>query len=300
MPEAIARQPEKRYPNFEPLADTLVRMLEGIQSRGKEPKFKSGLQVLDEGLWGVAPTQLLTIAARPNVGKTAFACQIALQYALGGAKVAFFSLEMAREAILERMFCNDQEVDATKIRCGGWDAEIEKKYSAFCAKIANLQLRIIDDYCRNENEVYTLIEHLEFRPEVIFLDHIQHIQAHNKKTMWESISEYFRYLKELAMRYKIAVIVLSQINREGEDAPTLANLKGSGSLEEVSDFVMLLHQEKDSNYGNNFKISIAKNRFGPLACYELYYKGENLKFFNYAPPSEIPKWRSGKDIYTNA
>lgn len=283
MSEVISRQPEKRYPVFEPLADTLERMLEGITSRGKEPKYKSGLRVLDEGIWGVAPTQLLTIAARPNVGKTAFACQIALQYALQGVKTAFFSLEMAKESILERMFCNDQEVSATKIRCGGWDEKTSQKYSSFCARIANSPLRIIDDYCRNENEVYTLIEHLEFRPEVIFLDHIQHIQAQPKKSMWESISEYFRYLKELAMRYKIAVVALSQINREGEDAPTLANLKGSGSLEEVSDFVFLLHQDKQIVNGNNFKISIAKNRFGPLGCYELYYAGDNLKFFNHAP-----------------
>ena len=69
MSEAIARQPEKRYPNFEPLADTLERMLEGSQSSVKEPKFKIGLQVLDKGVWGCSPTQILTIAPGANEWK---------------------------------------------------------------------------------------------------------------------------------------------------------------------------------------------------------------------------------------
>jgi len=281
MPEIGGRKPEKFYPKFEPLAETLTRFVENVKSRTGKPDFETGLEVLDKGIFGLHKAQLTTIAARPGIGKTTLVCQAAVHIAKMRKKVAFLSLEMTKETIIERMFCSEFGVNGFDLIMGRTNPETDHKMNRFVAEIADLPIRIIDDYCYTENELYTLIDHLEFRPDVLILDHIQHIRSEGKQTQWESLTNYLRFLKEVAMRHKMAVVVLSQINRQGEDAPTIANLKGTGAIEEMSDHVLLMHQLKEpTELGNNFKIQIAKNRFGPVGSFELFFSGETYRFYN--------------------
>lgn len=281
MSETTTRTPEPRLPAFEPLPSTVERLVDIIGKRTGKPDIKTGFRVIDEGIWGLHRGQLLTIAARPGQGKTSFACQMALKTSQIGYKTAFLSLEMTKESILERMFCSEYDVQAWDLLTGNLSKDIEFKLSQFLKDAQNLKLQIIDDYCFTENELFTLIEHLKFRPDVIFLDHIQHIRSSSKRSNYECLTEYFRYMKELAMRYDIAVVVLSQINRQGEEKPTLANLKGSGGIEEMSDYVFMMNPHDGllvDDLGKNYSIMIAKNRFGAVRKFDMYFDSKKTRF----------------------
>jgi replicative DNA helicase len=220
-------------------------------------------------------------AARPGVGKTSFACQVAMNLAEQKHKVAFLSLEMTKESILERCFSLKTATPGQDLMRGVVSVSLKNKLLLFVNYCESLSLRIVDDYCHTENELYTLVEHLEFRPDVLILDHIQHIRAVERRSQWECLTEYLRYLKEIAMKYKIAVVVLSQINRTGEEAPTLANLKGTGAIEEMADSVLLFHRpDQLTEDGSNMVIEVAKNRFGPTGQFNLFFDGSCYRFYN--------------------
>lgn len=280
MSESTQRTPEERYPAFEPLPSTVERVIDIIGKRDGKPEIKTGFDVIDNGIWGLHRGKLLTIAARPGQGKTSFACQVAYNVAKRGYKTAFLSLEMTRESILERMFCSEYNVEAWELLTGNISEKTKEKLKLFMTESHSLKLQIIDDYCFTENELFTLIEHLEFRADVLFLDHIQHIRSSSRKSNYECLTEYFRYMKELSMRYDMAVVVLSQINRSGEENPTLANLKGTGGIEEMSDYVFLMNPNKDLEVigGTNYSILIAKNRFGAVKKKEMYFDSNKTRF----------------------
>lgn len=286
MSSASERKPETRLPVFETLGATLERVIENISNRNGKPEFETGLQVLDEGIFGLHRSQLTVIAARPGIGKTSLVCQVAMNMAKKGIKVAFLSLEMTKESILERIFCIEHGISGFDLIMGKFGEREKALFSKFYSETAGIPLRIIDDYCHTENELYTLIEHLEFRPDVIILDHLQHIQGNNgRKSQWETLTEYLRYMKEVAMKHKIAIVCLSQINREGDEAPSMTNLKGTGGIEEMADHVLLMHDLRGevTEAGNNFKIKVAKNRFGPTRTFELWFQKEFSRFLNFSP-----------------
>jgi len=281
MSESTQRKPEERYPQFEPLPETVSRVVDIIGKRTGKPEITTGFRVIDEGIWGLHRGKLLTIAARPGQGKTSFACQVAYNVAKAGYKTAFLSLEMTRESILERMFCAEYGVKAWDLLTGEVSEVVKQKLTEFMKSSHTLSLQIIDDYCFTENELFTLFEHLEFKPDVVFLDHIQHIRSSSRKSNYECLTEYFRYMKELSMKHDMAVVVLSQINRSGEENPTLANLKGTGGIEEMSDYVFLMNPHKDleiDSFGKNYSILIAKNRFGAVKRCDMYFNVEQTKF----------------------
>lgn len=280
MSGIVGKQPEKYYPKFEPLAETIERVIDNIGKRNGKPEFETGLQVVDRGLFGFHRSQMTTIAARPGIGKTALVCQMAIELAKKKCKVAFISLEMTKETILERMFCQQYGINGFDLLMGKLSPAVTSGMEDFFREAEYLSLRIIDDYCFTESELYTLVDHLEFRPDIMIIDHLQHIRSAEKRSNWENLTEYLRFLKEMAMRHKIAIVVLSQINRAGDEAPTLATMKGTGALEEMSDHVLLMHQLKEPDGNENFKILVAKNRFGPVGTFNLYFDCGTLRFFN--------------------
>lgn len=284
MSESSPRQPESRYPVFEPLAETTERVIETILTRTGKPELETGIRVLDKGLFGLHKSQMTVIAARPGIGKTSFVCQLAMNLAKRKYKVAFLSLEMTKENILERIFCIENDVNGFDLLKGIISDHTKQKLSNFLKEVSPLSLRIIDDYCHRENELYTLIEHLKFRPEIIIFDHIQHIQTQGKMAKWEALTEYLRYLKQVAMQFQIAVVVLSQINREGDEKPSTTNLKGTGAIEEMADHVLLLHMLKEPNADStNFQVNISKNRFGPTGTFDLYFDAPRFRFYDDCP-----------------
>lgn len=255
---------KERLPKFELLGKTFERVIDNIGKRTGKPEIETGIPMLDSEMYGLTKSHLFVLAARTGQGKTSLAIQIAWNVAKQKKSVAFISLEMTKEAILERMFCNAKEVSFRKTRLGNVDKEISDKMSEFYSDLNDVKFDIIDDYCFTDRELHTLFERLKYKPDVIFLDHIQHIKYMDRRSQYETITEYLRFLKEIAMKQGIALVVLSQINREGEDKPTLANLKGAGSIEELADEVVLMHLEPQQAHliGRDMSLRIAKNRYG--------------------------------------
>lgn len=270
-------EPSKRLPIYEPIGKTVQRIIDELDTKNGEPELKTGLEVFDKGIFGLHKSQLTILAARAGNGKTSMACNAAFELAVRGHSVAFVSLEMGREQIVSKMFCAHSKVDSFKFLIGRVSAEEKNRLYDFKKLVETLPIKIVDDYCFTQQEMYTLIEHLEFRPEALIIDHLQHIRATDaiRRSERENLSEYLRYLKEIAMRHKIAVLCLSQVNREGDEMPTLKTLKGTGALEEMADHVILLHLEKpkdDSPY-ISAHAQVAKNRFGPTGKFDLMFDG---------------------------
>lgn len=200
-------------------------------------------------------------------------------------KTTLITLEMDHKEVLERMFCIKYQVDGFKM-LKGQIQDKGKEWAEFCRFMNEADehgyLRIIDDYCTKESELMTLFEHLQHRPDILIIDHINHIQPENFKMDERlAISMYARYLKEIAMKYNMIVILVAQINREGSERPHLKDLKGSGTLEEVSDVVLLLHMLDTPNEIHNFNIYLSKNRFGARGKFDAYFHAPWFKFYSH-------------------
>lgn len=297
-------------PKLEKVSDVVGRIIVEVGNRRGEPEFKTGLEVVDKGLFGLHRKQLTILAARTGNGKTSLACNVAFNLADAGKKVAIVSLEMAREQIVSKIFCSENNVNSFKLLIGRVSQEEKRRLEAFQKLVEELPLRIIDDYCFTQDELYTLIDHLEFKPDVLIIDHLQHIRAitSGRTSERENLAEYLRFLKETAMRHNIAVMCLSQINREGDEKPTLKHLKGTGALEEMADHVMLLSLVRKTNpFEENTQekieaiVEIAKNRFGPIGYFNLMFDAPIGKFFNvdkyHAPLETGHDGTIGKDYH---
>jgi replicative DNA helicase len=290
MSQDIGRKPVDYYPKYEPIAETFGRVVSQAESRTGEPEIKTGLEIIDQGFYGLHKQQLVSLCARPGNGKSSLACQIAFNIADSGKEVAFVSLEMSRESIISKMFCNVNKVDSFEFFNKRLTAEMKYKADSFDKVIEELPLRIIDDYCYTQDEIFTLFDHLEYRPEVIILDHLNQIRTtHSRSTEREMLSDYLKYLKEIAMKHKIAILCLCQINREGDEMPTIKTIKGTGSVDEISDQILLLHLVGQSNqtidYVNSGPkdaiINLAKSRYGFTGCRQITFDGRYGKFYNF-------------------
>lgn len=200
-------------------------------------------------------------------------------------KNTLITLEMDHKEVIERMFCIIYQVDGFELLKGKIQDKT-KQWTEFARLLDEADnegyLRIIDDYCTKESEIMNLFENLGHRPDHLMLDHINHIQPENFKMDERlAISMYARYLKEAAKQYNMMVSLVCQINREGNDKPTLKDLKGSGTLEEVSDAVFLLHMLDAPNEIYNYAIYLAKNRFGPRGKFDAYFHGPWFKFYSH-------------------
>lgn len=286
MDKSLTNGIEERYPKRHLLAESATELIDEIAKRTEEPKYPTGLEVIDTGTHGLHRGRVFTVAARTSQGKSAFITQIALNLAeQKNTKTTLVTLEMDHKEVIERMFCIKYKVDGFKM-LKGQIQDKAKEWSEFARFLneadLNGYLRIVDDYCTKESELLTLFEHLQHRPDVLIIDHVNHIQPENFKMDERlAISMYSRYLKELAKKYNMIVILVAQINREGSEKPTLKDLKGSGTLEEVSDAVFLLHMLETPNSVYNYAIYLAKNRFGPRGKFDAYFHGPWFKFYSH-------------------
>lgn len=298
MSENGRRRIVSHQPKHEPLATTIERVRENIGKRGTEPEFKTGLEALDRGTLGLHKSQLAVLAARPAQGKTSAATQMAFNLADAGHKVGFISLELTRETLIEKMFCITNRINSRKLLTNTLTEQEWEQFRIFEKTAKELPIKIIDDYCFTENELFTLVEHLEMRPDILILDHIQHIRTEDARIERETLNNYLRYLKEIAMKHTIAILCLSQINRQGDEKPTLANLKGTGAIEEIADSVIILHQKKvketfqdTSENLTECIMDVAKNRFGPVGFFETLFEAHTGRFLPLSYREErSPAW----------
>ena len=263
----------------------------------------TGYMQLDKMTAGLQPTDLIILAARPSMGKTAFALTVAMRAALsGGATVAIFSLEMSKESLMDRMLCAWGRVELSRVRRGFLEDDDWAKLSASADALSRAK-RFIDDTagltplalrarCRRLKAEHGL--------DLVMVDYLQLMHSARNDSRELEISDISRNLKALAKELKVPVIALSQLNRKVEERtdkrPVLSDLRESGAIEQDADLIMFIHREDAYNKkGDRPKTGIAeiiigKHRNGPTGTVELAYRPEFTAFDDlettYIEPSE--------------
>ena len=290
-------QNRNRMSDFVPIQDIVLNSLNAIEdaakTRGRVTGIATGFTELDYKLTGLHPAELILVAARPAMGKTAFVLNIA-QYAAfkDNHAIAMFSLEMSKEQLVTRLMASESMVDSQQIRTGDLrDSDWEKLLEG-AALIGNSRL-IIDDTasslaeirskCRKYKQTYDI--------EMVVIDYLQLMSGSNTRrneSRQQEISEISRALKVLARELNIPIIALSQLSRAVEarqdHRPMLSDLRESGAIEQDADVVMFLYRDEyynpDTEKKNIAEVIVAKQRNGATGSIELVWLGQYTKFAN--------------------
>ena len=288
----------KRSKDFVPLQDILLDTLEQIDLRynnkGSITGLPTGFTELDHLTAGLQKSDLILVAARPSMGKTAFTLNIAAHVVLRAKEpVAFFSLEMSKEQLVQRLLCSEGRIDSQRLRVG----ELEEKEWGDLIDTANrlsaAPLYIDDTPGITVMELRSKARRLkaEHGLSLIVIDYLQLMQGRGNKSgdnRQQEISEISRSLKALARELNVPVIALSQLSRSVESRqikrPMLSDLRESGSLEQDADIVMFLYREDyydpETENKNITEVIIAKHRNGPVDTVDLTFLKQFTKFGN--------------------
>ena len=297
----------KNAGDFKHVKDVLVETFDNIEQlvnrEGDITGIATGFTDLDRMTAGFQRNDLIIVAARPSVGKTAFALNVAQSIAVKEREnVAIFSLEMGAEQLVMRMLCAEGNIDAQVLRTGQLqDADWEKLMMAM-GSLSNAGIFIDDTPGVRINEIRAKCRRLaqEHGLGMILIDYLQLIQGSGKpgENRQQEVSEISRSLKGLARELKVPVIALSQLSRGVEQRqdkrPMMSDLRESGSIEQDADIVAFLYRDdyydKESESKNMIEIIIAKQRNGPTGTVTLAFRKEYNKFLNvdwsqYTPPA---------------
>lgn len=281
------------------ISHALTDVKQILNDRKKEQEMPiASLPSLSSKIWGVQRGKLYVIGARTGIGKSAFTIQICFDLALQGKKVLFLSLESTIAEVIERIFCNRFSVDNFDLTCGKFD-RYQEEWQKFEKELLGLKFLISDSIGRTMNEIQDIVDKMQEKPDILAIDYIQMIKNISKQKN-EDIAEFVKFLRNTAVRNNMAVLLVSQINREGEgEMPTLAQLKGSGVLEEHPDVVFLLHAKPDDAGDiKKYYFFVAKNRNGRIGKINISYLGKFYKFIDSVgePLSESEKSQQIKKI----
>lgn len=288
---------EKDQKGYSPLKDVLVESftkLEELYNRKQHiTGVPSGFIELDYRTAGFHGSDLVLIAARPAMGKTAFALNIATYAAVkANIPVAVFSLEMSKEQLVNRILCSEAMVDSNKVRTGKLEEDDWTKLAEAIGPLSEAEMYIDDTPGINIMEIRAKCRKLKLEKNIglVVIDYLQLIQGTNKRggSREQEISEISRSLKILAKELNIPVIALSQLSRAAEQRPDhrpmLSDLRESGAIEQDADIVMFLYRDdyynEDSEKKNIAEIIIAKHRGGSTGTVELLWLGNYTKFVN--------------------
>ena len=273
------------------LADSFDRLDElhklGSGLRG----MPTGFTDLDNSLAGLQKSNLIVLAARPGVGKTSLALNIAQNLAVTIKRpVGMFSLEMSKEELVDRLLVSQADIDAWKLKTGKLDEEDFTKLSNAMGELAEAPFFIDDTPALSILEMRTKARRLQVENgiDLLIVDYIQLARSRNLENRVQEVGEISQGLKNLARELKVPVIAISQLSRAVEQReskrPQLSDLRESGSIEQDADVVMFLWRESDEDQ-TQFVLDIAKHRNGPLASIKLFFKGDRIKFY----PREIKR-----------
>ena len=285
--------------SFAPISDVVLTNLERLhalqQQEGAMTGIPTGFIDLDHILNGLNRSNLILVAARPAMGKTAFTLNIAQNVAMmEGLTVAFFSLEMGKEELVGRILSSVAEVTADKLRRadmeqGDWD-----KVITAADRMSQSKLFIDDTSSLTVQDMRAKLRRLkvEHGLDLVIVDYIQLMQGRGghkgNENRQQEVSEISRNLKLIAREFNVPVIALSQLSRSVESRPdkrpVLSDLRESGSLEQDADIVIFLYRDKyydeNSAEGDNAEILIRKHRNGSIGTVRLQFIGELTRFRN--------------------
>ncbi|MCZ8538386.1 MULTISPECIES: replicative DNA helicase [Paenisporosarcina] len=287
----------KNAGDFRHIKDVLVQTYDNIEllhsRKGDITGVPTGFRDLDRITAGFQRNDLIIVAARPSVGKTAFALNVAQNVATKTEEnVAIFSLEMGAEQLVMRMLCAEGNIDAQVLRTGALTAEDWRKLTMAMGSLSNAGIFIDDTPGIRINEIRSKCRRLkqEYGLGMILIDYLQLIvgSGNGKENRQQEVSEISRSLKSLARELQVPVIALSQLSRGVEQRqdkrPMMSDLRESGSIEQDADIVSFLYREdyydKETENQNMIEIIIAKQRNGPTGTVTLAFVKEFNKFVN--------------------
>lgn len=285
--------------DYVPIKQVVLNALDKIEkaskSKGTVTGIPTGFIDLDYKMSGLQPSDLILVAARPSMGKTAFVLNIAQHVAFKVDKAtAIFSLEMSKEQLVNRLFSLESQVDSQALRTGNLKDEEWEKLIEGAGTIGKSKL-IIDDTpgisiseLRSKCRKYKL----EFDLQLVIIDYLQLMSGRaggRSESRQQEISDISRSLKGLAREISVPVIALSQLSRaveqRPEHRPMLSDLRESGAIEQDADVVMFIYRDdyynKDTEHPNMAEIIIAKQRNGPIGTVNLTWLPNYTKFANY-------------------
>lgn len=281
------------------LHETMLRIDDRISRGGGIGGISTGLTDLDNQTGGLHNSELVILAARPSMGKTALAANIAENIAMGDVKqpVLFVSLEMSRLELAERMLCSRGRINGHNLRNGMLSSGDRKKLIEASSDLSQAPIFIDDSPSRTVTEIAATARRLKRRDglNLIVIDYLQLIEPDNSKdARQEQVSKIARRLKGMARELKVPVLCLSQLNRQAEaskdNRPKLSHLRESGAIEQDADVVMFVHrdeyymsnEEEKAKVAGKADIIIAKQRNGPIGDVKVKWEGQYTKFVNLA------------------
>lgn len=282
------------------ISDILMRNLEILSERadnaGGITGITSGLTDLDNKLSGFQRSDMVVLAARPSMGKTAFALNVALQAAIKGqAKVMIFSLEMSKEQLGQRLLAMEARVDSQKMNTGDLDNSDWEKISTALDSMGKGDIMIDDTPGIRIMEIKNKCRRMkaEMGLDLIILDYLQLMEGDSKNATnrQQEITGLSRSMKLLAREMDCPIIVLSQLSRapdqRPEHRPVLSDLRESGAIEQDADVVLFLYRDEvynpdDTENAGICEVNIAKHRNGPTGVVNLLWQSKYTRFANLA------------------
>ncbi len=284
---------------LKPAREVLVTTYQEVENlsrlHGEISGVPTGFLDLDSTLTGLHPGELIIIGARPAMGKTSFAMNIA-SYAsiVKGRTVAVFSLEMPREQIVMRVLCSEAKVNMQKVRKGTLEDRDWMALAKAMGPISNAPLYLDDTAALTPSQLRSRCQRLMMdhgKLDLVLVDYLGLMRSDGRTESRNlEVSEISRQLKAIALELKIPIIACAQLSRANKDRvdkrPVLSDLRDSGSIEQDADVVMFLHREEyynpDTEDKNIAEVNVAKQRSGPLRTVKLAWLGEITTFANLA------------------
>jgi len=264
--------------------------------------IETGFTALDNMTSGLQPGELVIIAARPSLGKTALALNIAAHAAITGKRVVgIFSLEMSKESLLIRMLCSEGEIDSHRLRTGFADQADWDKMTQALGRLSQAPLFIDDTPALSIMQIRAKARRLHAerkKLDLIIVDYLQLVTGHGRfENRTQEVSYISRGLKAIAKELSVPVIALSQLSRAPEAGkgrePLLSDLRESGSIEQDADVVIFIHRASRSGDGTGLdepgivtELNIGKQRNGPTGPFKLVFLKPYTRFANLAPHEE--------------
>ena len=299
---------EKRIrPSFFKMGDMIMDTIKLVEKLYERKELVTGVPTgfldLDRMTAGLQPSDLIIVAARPSVGKTAFVLNIAQYVTLhANTAVGIFSMEMAKEQLVLRMLCSEARVDNAKVRTGYLGERDFPRLAMAAGRLAEAPIYIDDTPAQNVLELRAKTRRLKREANIglVIIDYLQlmrGLDAQENRT--QELSEISRSLKSLAKELNIPVVALSQLNRQVEQRadkrPVMSDIRESGSIEQDADVIMFIYRDEvykpDSQDEGVAEIIIGKQRNGPTGTVRLAFRKEYTRFDSLVehaePPSEV-------------
>ncbi len=288
---------------FIKLGDMIMDTIKLVEQLYERKELVTGVATgfldLDSKTAGLQPSDLIIVAARPSMGKTAFVLNIAQYAALQhNIPVAIFSLEMSKEQLVMRMLCAEARVDNAKVRTGYLGDRDFPRLAMAASRLSDAPIYIDDTPGQNVMEMRAKARRLKREANIglLIIDYLQLMRGFAQENRTQELSEISRSLKSLAKELNIPVIALSQLNRQVElradKRPIMSDIRESGSIEQDADVIMFIYRDEvykqDSQDEGVAEIIIGKQRNGPTGTVRLTFRKEYTRFENFIDNMPVP------------